>query len=146
MVTFGHLKKITCLGLILHLRHIPLSTSIQPIGQSLLYSFSFLSHFSIKCFPIVCPFIQATTFFLFAVLLVHLTSFFWIFIYFVLCISTLPVCMGVNHMGTVPTQARKWFQIPWNWSYRCLWASGWVLGAKLRLSWFVHAWPRKSHY
>jgi hypothetical protein len=38
-----------------------------------------------------------------------------------MCMSVLPACMSVYHV-------HEDCQIPWDWSYRRLWAAVWVLG------------------
>lgn len=40
----------------------------------------------------------------------------------------MPVC--ATRVWLEHTEARARCQIPWNWNYRCLWATMWVLGTK----------------
>lgn len=54
-------------------------------------------------------------------------------------------------MCSVPVEARKGYQIPWDWSDRWLWATLWVLGMALNCwaeypalglkSWILHLYP-----
>lgn len=39
-----------------------------------------------------------------------------------------PACMPVPLACLVPSEVRRRCQIPWNWSYRWLWTTKWVLG------------------
>jgi hypothetical protein len=48
--------------------------------------------------------------------------------------NVLPACMSVPHLHIVCSEARRGYQIPWNWSYRWLWAVTWGLGIKSRSS------------
>ena len=34
-----------------------------------------------------------------------------------MCMSVLTACMSVYHLDTVPAEAKRWFWIPWYWSY-----------------------------
>ena len=47
--------------------------------------------------------------------------------------SVLPACMSVHHMQAclLPAEVGRGCQIPWNWSYRWLWSSMWVLRIEL---------------
>lgn len=42
-------------------------------------------------------------------------------------LGVLPAGMPVCCVHTVPTEARRGQQIPWNWSFRWLWTAMWVL-------------------
>jgi hypothetical protein len=42
-------------------------------------------------------------------------SYFWVFFFF------LPACLCVHLLCVVSIEARKGYQIPWNWSYRWCW-------------------------
>lgn len=46
----------------------------------------------------------------------------------ILCMGVLSARMSVDRLYAVPTEARRRSRIPWNWSYRSLWAVLWVLG------------------
>jgi hypothetical protein len=39
---------------------------------------------------------------------------------FIICIDVWPAAMSIGHMCTLPVEARKECQIPWDWSYRQL--------------------------
>lgn len=41
------------------------------------------------------------------------------------------ICVSVPFVCLVPVEARRGCCTPWNWSYRCLWATLWVLELKL---------------
>lgn len=47
-----------------------------------------------------------------------------------ICMSIFPVCMPVHYVCAVPAEARKDHQIFWNWSYKLLLVTMWVLGTK----------------
>lgn len=51
-----------------------------------------------------------------------------------MCMHALHSCLSVHYMCAVPSKDRKWHHIPWNWSYRQLWATKWVLGTEPRSS------------
>ena len=44
--------------------------------------------------------------------------------------SVLPASMSMHHVHEVPMKDRRGHCIPWNWSYRWLWATVWELGIK----------------
>lgn len=45
--------------------------------------------------------------------------------------TCLPACMSVHHLCVWdPLETRRGHQIFWNWSYRYLWATLWVLGVE----------------
>ena len=39
--------------------------------------------------------------------------------------DVLPACVSVYHMHVVPTELRRWCQIPWDWSTGQLWSTMW---------------------
>jgi hypothetical protein len=52
--------------------------------------------------------------------------------FYFMCMSVLLAWTDVCHDGNAwcPSRSGKGFQVPRNWSYRCLWISMWVLGTK----------------
>lgn len=50
----------------------------------------------------------------------------------------LSVC--VLHALLVPREARRESQVPWNWSYRCFWATIWVLISSARALSSLSCW------
>jgi len=47
-----------------------------------------------------------------------------------ICMWVLSACMPVHHLHAGPTDDRRKSQMPWNRSYRWLWATMWMLGIK----------------
>lgn len=45
----------------------------------------------------------------------------FLILYYFTNVGVLPAYMFVHYMCTVSTEARRWCQSPWNWSYKCLW-------------------------
>jgi hypothetical protein len=65
----------------------------------------------------------------------HLTwKFSNVMLIYLTCADVLPACISAPHSSLVPTDAKRWCQIPWKWSYRWLWAIMQVLGTKPRTS------------
>lgn len=62
----------------------------------------------------------------------HLQFKSYIFTYYIFkCfkyMTALSTCMPVHDMFAVPAEARKGYQMPWNWSYRRLLSTMWILG------------------
>lgn len=42
--------------------------------------------------------------------------------------TALSTCMPTHDMFAVPAEAKKVYQIPWNWSYRWLLNTMWIMG------------------
>lgn len=47
---------------------------------------------------------------------------------YLVCLGVLPACVLMHYFHSVPIEARRRYQIPWNWSHRWFWANMWVLG------------------
>ena len=58
-------------------------------------------------------------------------GFFKVCFIFTLCVLTFA---GMYHVSIVPMETRRGSWIPWNWKYRQLWATMWVLGIKSKSS------------
>lgn len=50
---------------------------------------------------------------------------------FILRICVFPACISVTHMCVVPTEDRRGHWTLWNWNYRWLLGTMWMLGTKL---------------